>query len=366
MNEAPMLGRRGASMRLRIAVAASALALVAALGGAMLAGALPHTDVASWWLALLAGLGLLLALAWWLAGRSLAPGHRLAATVAARRPHETALLERAPAPELEALVRGLNSQWQQQQEALDQQQRFIAEASHQLRTPLAVLKTQLQGTIAGELQTAETLPKMLRTVDRASHLANQLLSKAKVDQKLQNAQWTDVDLQHIASEVLVECAPLVARKRLDVSLEALPVRLHTDGWLVGELLRNLVANAIHQSAPGSSLGVVIRYLPTEVELLVWDNAGGIDEGVRERLFMPFESASGGTGVGLGLSICKQIAVSMQASLDLYNRMQQGAVVGVDAVVRWPLPEGQAPGKAPSPVAAVQSQPLSHATLRVPA
>ena len=366
MSQAPMPGRRGASMRLRIAAGASSLALAAALGGAALAQALPATDAVWWWLALLAGVGLLLALAWWLAGHSLAPVHRLAATVAARRLHETALLEHAPAPELEPMVRGLNSQWQQQQAALDQQQRFIAEASHQLRTPLAVLKTQLQGAIAGELHTAETLPKMLRTVDRASHLANQLLSKAKVDQKLQNAQWTDIDLQQIASEVLVECAPLVARKRLDVSLEALPVRLHTDGWLVGELLRNLVANAIHQSALGGSLGVVIRYLPGEVELLVWDNAGGIDEGVRERLFMPFESASGGTGVGLGLSICKQIALSMQASLDLYNRLQQGTVVGVDAVVRWPLPEGTLSGSAPSPATAVQTEPLAHATLRVPA
>ncbi|MDR7305096.1 HAMP domain-containing sensor histidine kinase [Rhodoferax saidenbachensis] len=354
------------SMRVHIAVwcmALSAATAAAVLGLARLG--LSWRDAEWWGLAMMA-LVLLGLLAWWGAGRSLTPLHRLAATVAARRPQETALLEHAPAAELEAIVRGLNSQWQQQQAALDQQQRFIAEASHQLRTPLAVLKTQLQGAIAGELLPVDTLPKMLRTVDRASHLANQLLSKAKVDQKLQNAQWTDIDLQHIASEVLVECAPLIARKRLDVSLEALPVRLHTDGWLVGELLRNLVANAIHQSRAGGSLGVVIRYLPTEVELLVWDNAGGIDEEVRERLFLPFESASGGTGVGLGLSICKQIAVSMQASLDLYNRLHNGTVVGVDAVVRWPLPEGQTPTTAPLPAAAPLAQPLSHATLRVPA
>jgi signal transduction histidine kinase len=63
----------------------------------------------------------------------------------------------------------------------------------------------------------------------------------------------------------------------------------------------------------------------------------MDEALRERLFQPFESASGGTGVGLGLSICKQIAISVQASLDLYNRIQNQAVVGVDAVVRWKLP-----------------------------
>ncbi len=275
--------------------------------------------------------------AWWLAGRSLRPVQQLAATVAQRKPNETAPLTHAPALELEPVVRALNVQWEQQQAALDQQQRFLAEASHQLRTPLAVLKIQLQGTLSGELSTAETLPKMLRTVDRAAHLANQLLSKAKAEQKLQEAQWQSVDLRQVASDVLVEFAPLIARKGLDVSLDAVPVLLHTDSWLVGELLRNLLANAVRQSAEGSSLGVVIRYLPKEVELLVWDNAGGMDEAVRERLFQPFESASGGTGVGLGLSICKQIALAMHASLDLYNRIQNQAVVGVDAVVRWKLP-----------------------------
>jgi signal transduction histidine kinase len=360
---APTQAPRTASMRARMALGSTALAMATVLGEAVLARYLPAQSPA-WWLLVVLAWALVGTLAWWLAGHGLAPLQRLAATLAARRPQETALLEHAPAPELEAIVRGLNSQWQQQQAALDQQQHFIAEASHQLRTPLAVLKTQLQGSIAGELPVAETLPKMLRTVDRAAHLANQLLAKAKVDQKLHNAQWTDIDLQQIASEVLVECAPLIARKRLDVSLEALPVRLHSDGWLVGELLRNLVSNAIHQSPTGSSLGVVIRYLPNEVELLVWDNAGGIDEDVRERLFMPFESASGGTGVGLGLSICKQIAVSLQASLDLYNRMQHGVVVGVDAVVRWPLADGNS--AAPPPAAAGPTEPLSHATLRVPA
>ena len=274
---------------------------------------------------------------WWAAGRCLAPVQQLADTVAARKPHETAPLTHAPAAELTPVVRALNVQWQQQQDALDQQQRFLAEASHQLRTPLAVLKIQLQGALSGELEAADALPKMLRTVDRASHLANQLLSKAKVEQKMHNAQWSAVDLKQVASDVLVEFSPLIARKQLDVALDAVPVQLHTDAWMVGELLRNLLANAIRQSEPGGSLGVVLRYLPQELELLVWDNAGGMDEALRERLFQPFESASGGTGVGLGLSICKQIAVSIQASLDLYNRIQNHTVVGVDAVVRWKLP-----------------------------
>jgi len=303
---------------------------------------------------------------WWLAGHCLRPLQELTTTVASRQPQETTPLEHTPAVELEPIVRALNVQWQQQRDALEQQQRFIAEASHQLRTPLAVLKTQVQGVTSGELPASDTLPKMLRTLDRASHLANQLLSQAKVEQKVRQAQWSLVDMHHLASDVLVEFAPLIARKQLEVSLDAEPVRLMSDSWLVGEMLRNLLANAIRQSATGASLGVVIRHLPDELELLVWDNAGGLDETVRERLFQPFESASGGTGVGLGLSICKQIAVSMHATLDLYNRIQQGAVVGVDAVVRWPRP---AHAMAQDPAVPARSMPhaaLSEATLRMPA
>ncbi len=317
-----------------------ALLLLCALAGLVIGALWASRQPLSASGALLAGLATLLCAApacWWLAGRWVRPVQQLARTVAGRKPHETAPLTQASVLELEPVVRALNVQWQQQQDALDQQQRFLAEASHQLRTPLAVLKIQLQGALSGELSTVDVLPKMLRTVDRAAHLANQLLSKAKAEQKLQHAQWHAVDLKQVASDVLVEFAPLIARKRLDVSLDAVPVQLHTDSWLVGELLRNLLTNAIRQSALGGSLGVVIRYLPEDIELLVWDNAGGMDEAVRERLFQPFESASGGTGVGLGLSICKQIAVAMQASLDLYNRIQNDAVVGVDAVVRWRLP-----------------------------
>ena len=118
-------------------------------------------------------------------------------------------------------MRALNVQWQQQRDALEQQQRFIAEASHQLRTPLAVLKTQVQGVTSGELPASDTLPKMLRTLDRASHLANQLLSQAKVEQKVRHAQWSLVDMHQLASEVLVEFAPLIAR---NIGLETMDLQ----------------------------------------------------------------------------------------------------------------------------------------------
>lgn len=242
--------------------------------------------------------------------------------------------EQQPA-ELLQLAAAVERLLQAQQSTVAEQQKFLANASHQLQTPFAVLRAQLQGVMTGQMQARDTLPKMLSTVDRASALVRQLLSLAKVEQMVRQASWCEVDLPAVARDVVLEFAPLLARKNLDFSLQAVPVRLSTDAWLLGELVRNLLSNAIQHSPRDGALGLVIRVLPSGTELLVWDNGGGMDEAIQARLFEPFQSASGASGVGLGLSICRQIALSMNAVVDLYNRVQDDQVVGVDAVVRWP-------------------------------
>jgi signal transduction histidine kinase len=245
-----------------------------------------------------------------------------------------AVAQRQPA-ELLPLATAVKRLLQSQQVAVDEQGQFLANASHQLQTPFAVLRAQLQGVMSGDMAAHDTLPKMLVTIDRSSTLVRQLLSIAKIEQMARQSHWKEVDLSAVAHDVAMEFAPLLARKNLDFSLQAVSVRLNTDAWLLGELLRNLLSNAIQHSPLGSALGVVIRMLPSGPELLVWDNGGGMDEAIQARLFEPFQSASGASGVGLGLSICRQIAVSMSAEVDLYNRVQDDRIVGVDAVVRWP-------------------------------
>lgn len=228
--------------------------------------------------------------------------------------------------------------WQAQHQSMhDEQASFLANASHQLRTPFAVLRTQVQGLLSGELQADNTLPQMLLTVNRSHQLVHQLLARARIDQLSQRADWQTCDLELIARDIAIEFAPLLGRKQLDFSLQATSIPVQSDRWLLGELLRNLLSNAIQHSPEGAALGIVIRRLPSGPELLVWDNGGGLDASVQTRLFEPFQTASGPQGVGLGLSICKQIAQSMDAQIGLYNRIQNDRVVGVDAVVRWSQP-----------------------------
>jgi two-component system sensor histidine kinase TctE len=185
----------------------------------------------------------------------------------------------------------------------------------------------------GRLQVAEALHQMLHTVDRASNLANQLLSLSKVEQLKRMGELPSVDLNATAREAVKELAPLIAAKRLDFALEG-PDELMApgDAALLGELVRNLLANAIHHAPVHGRLGLLLRHSTGRRELLVWDEGPGIDDAVRERLFQPFSAGKG--GVGLGLSICRQIAESMGAEVTLFNRMDQGRVVGVDALVAW--------------------------------
>lgn len=307
------------------------LALCLLLVELLLRGLLPGLAGMTLWGGLLRILAVLPLFAW-CAGRALAPLRRLEGEL-----NGEAGIARQPVPaELQPLSDAVHGLLERQRAATEQQRRFLADASHQLRTPFAVLRTQLQGAMSGQLEVKDTLPKMLATVDRSSDLVRQLLSLAKVEQLVAQAHWQEVNLDAVAQEVCLEFGPLLARKRLDFSFESVPVRLTTDPWMLGELLRNLLSNAIHHAPRGSALGMVVRVLPDQAELLIWDNGGGIDAAVMDRLFEPFQSAAGGTGIGLGLSICRQIAESMQAQVQLFNRVQEDLVVGVDAVVRWNL------------------------------
>ncbi|KQW61805.1 ATP-binding protein [Variovorax sp. Root411] len=235
--------------------------------------------------------------------------------------------------ELRPAMARMHDLHQRQREWVEEQRRFLADASHQLRTPMSVLRTQLQSAIAGDAPASEILPQMLHTVDRATDMANQLLSLSKLEQIKRAGQLQTVVLHAVALEAVMELAPLIAAKRLDFALEGDDKLGATgDPLMLGELLRNLLANAIHHTPNGGRLGILVRAYAATVELVVWDCGQGVDEALRPRLFQAFSATKG--GVGLGLSICRQIAEAMGASMDIYNRVDGGRVIGVDAVVRW--------------------------------
>ncbi len=276
------------------------------------------------------------AVTWWVVNRALRPLIALRNELKQRTAEDTTMLASRGPEELQPVIDEMNQLLGRQHDLLQHQRRFVADASHQLRTPLTVLKTQLQSVLCGDAPAQLIIPEMLRTVDRTTHLANQLLNQARLEQSRQATEQQRLRMDDIAREAVLEMSPLIAAKRLEFSLEAeAPAWVLGSEWMAGELVRNLLANAIRHSPVGGTLGIRFTSLPERTEMVVWDCGPGIDEGVRAWLFQPFAAVKGVAGAGLGLAICLDIATSMNAQIELVNVMAaNGSVAGLHAVVTW--------------------------------
>ena len=238
--------------------------------------------------------------------------------------------------ELQPLVEATNQVMERLSRLLAHQQRFVRDASHQLRTPLAVLKTQVQSAQRGDLPPAQALHEIGTTVQRATQLANQMLALAKVDQLRQQGEPPVSRLDEVLREVALDLSPLIAQGDLDfgISTQAAPIRAHA--WMLRELCRNLLHNAIRHAPPHTELSVTLQAQDGAALLTIADAGAGIDDELATRLFQPFSAGDVRQGSGLGLAICHEIVQALGGSIVLTNRRQGARVQGLDAVVRLPL------------------------------
>ncbi|HRM53442.1 MAG TPA: sensor histidine kinase N-terminal domain-containing protein [Ottowia sp.] len=237
--------------------------------------------------------------------------------------------------ELQPLIAATNEHMRRQSELLAQQQRFVRDASHQLRTPLAVLKAQVQSARRGDVAPPEALAEIEHTVDRATQLANQMLALAKVAQLQQQADVAPAQFDQVVRAVALDVAPLIAGKGLDFDLQTEPITLRAHDWMLRELTRNLLHNAIRHTPAGGLLAITLARAGGEARLTVADGGHGIAPKLAERLFQPFSAGAGGTGSGLGLAICHEIVQTLGGRIQLVNRMHNGRVDGLDAIVTLP-------------------------------
>jgi len=250
---------------------------------------------------------------------------------------------------------------------LQRQRRFIRDAAHQLRTPLAVLRVQVQAGLKGHVPAEQSLSDMANTVDNATRLAQQLLSLARVEQWRQSSTAADSSipgspspigtpnppqkLMDLVQALALELAPLWVDKQVECDIRLDDVgRLNAPDWALRELVRNLLHNAIKASPPSGSLNVVLRQAsaPPAVtadeqigaELLISDEGPGLDDEAPQWLFQPFahRPQAGQEGTGLGLAICHDIVTTLGGEIQLTNRVHNGRTVGLDARVWLPLDE----------------------------
>ena len=269
--------------------------------------------------------------------RATRPVRRLSAQLQARAEGDLTPISAPDAPrELQPLVDATNQVMARLALLLANQKRFVRDTAHQLRTPLAVLKVQVQSALRGDLEPRQALQEINVTVNRATALANQMLALAKVQQLRQQTDTAVIDLAVVARELALDLSPLIAQKDLefDIATRAAPVRSHE--WMLTELVRNLLHNAIRHTPPGGALSVRLDTDGRHAALTVSDSGPGIAPELRSRLFQPFSAGDPGSGSGLGLAICQEIAAALGGSISLENRESHGHITGLDATVRLPL------------------------------
>jgi two-component system sensor histidine kinase TctE len=286
-----------------------------------------------------AALVLAVALLSWFAVRFvLRPLMRLTEDVASRAPtdlsgFDAALVHR----EVRPLVHAMNGYMDRLHALIGGQRRFIADASHQLRTPLTVLKTQAELALRASDPAAmrEIVEGIARTTDSTVHLANRLLTMARAEHGVAEGQLVAVSLSETARQVGMALAMSAVGKDIDLSLEAeQEVTVAGNALLLHELLANLLDNAIRYTPAGGR--VTLRVLPAgdgAALLEVEDSGIGIAASERERVFAPFYRAPGaqqvnGTGAGLGLTIVRDIAALHGARIVLDDNEHGGLTVRV--------------------------------------
>lgn len=269
--------------------------------------------------------------------RATRPVRQLSAELQARSDDDLTPLQAPDAPrELVPLVEATNSLMSRLQHLLDHQKRFVRDASHQLRTPLAVLKVQVQSALRGDVEARQALLEISDTVQRATVLANQMLSLAKVAQLVQQPATGALDWALVLREVALDVSPLIAAKELDFDIVTAPAWVNTHDWMLRELVRNLLHNAIRYTPDRGTLSVQLVCDARWAALVISDSGPGISSELRERLFQPFSAGETRSGSGLGLAICFEIVQALGGSITLENRETHGHIEGLDTTVRLPL------------------------------
>lgn len=250
--------------------------------------------------------------------------------------------------EVKPLVEAINLHMERISAMLEARRRFITDAAHQLRTPLAVLNTQAEYALRqhSESDMRPAIEALHRSLGSAIRLANQLLSLSRAEpiNGLMVARQA-VDIAAVARDMVVELLPLAARKNIDLGIEGDGQPIVVDGHpvLLRELIANLVDNALRYTPESGVVTVAVDQAPDRAataRLRVIDNGPGIPAEFRAQVFLRFFRLDGSdyTGSGLGLSIVREIVLGHGGDITLSDAP---GVSGLLVEVFLPLAEGAA-------------------------
>ncbi|MGH8804849.1 MAG: sensor histidine kinase, partial [Polaromonas sp.] len=164
---------------------------------------------------------------------------------------------------------------------------------------------------------------------------------AKVEQLRQQADLQAIDLAQVVRSVALDLSPLIAEKDIDFEIETVPARIQSHEWMLGELARNLLHNAIKHTPAGGILAVrLVTDANRQAVMTVSDGGPGISAELSTRLYQPFSAGNVRHGSGLGLAICHEIVRAIGGTIFLENREAHGHIEGLNATVRLPLADNE--------------------------
>jgi two-component system sensor histidine kinase TctE len=326
----------------------------------LMAAIMPETDVASGHVVVLIGKTLLLRderaqewmwrilpsqlllmvfagiMVWWGVGRGLRPLLRVHDEVARRSSSDLSPLpEDQVFAEIRPLIHGFNELMGRLDESMILQRRFIADAAHQLRTPLTGLKAQaeLGLRLDDPIEIRHSMLQMRHAADHAAHLANQLLLLARAEPNTEkHGSQVPLDLAALARNSTEYWVPKSLFKNIDLGFEDSEgdCRIIGNNLLLAEMLNNLIDNSLRYTPTGGQVTVRIRCINESVILEVEDNGPGVPAGEQQRVFERFYRVLGTNqdGCGLGLSIVREIADRHHAEVCLLAGAQ-----GIGTLVR---------------------------------
>ena len=294
-----------------------------------------------------------LVLAWTGIAQGLAPLEGIRMQLLGRTPQDLHPVDERDTPaEIAPAIEALNRLLAKVRESNEMQQRFMANVAHQLRTPLAGLQLHLELLLGRDVKPEmhEELTGMHAATVRASHVANQLLALAKAEAGIDDpSRLVAVDLYTVADRAVQEWVQRAIARAIDLGFVLEHANVSGDPLLLGELLDNLLDNALRHTPGGGSVTVRCGTERGRPYLGVEDSGPGIPESVRGKVFERFYRIDGtlGSGAGLGLAIVKEVAEQHRGIVTIESPAGRGTRI----VVRFPplaIEPVQAPRAPPVP------------------
>lgn len=273
-----------------------------------------------------------LALVWLGVYRALRPLQRIERDLSRREPSELKPLALAAPQEMHQMVAALNRFMARLASSNETLRAFMAEAAHQMRTPLAALRAQAQLALDDDdpRDMRRSLEAIERNATHMSRLLNQLLSDASVIHRANLQRYASVDLAEVVHQALHEALPQSQpRPRVQLAIASEPAMVRGDALLLREAIKNLIDNAGKYGGDGA-LQVALTCEARDCVVTVADHGPGIAAADAERVFERFARGEGAAagGAGLGLAIVKRVVDSHGGRIDLSNRIGGGLIASL--------------------------------------